>query len=166
MELNKQTYLILVMATLVWCLLILLPPVLMNAGDSGKSISVIDYKFFGHICHQFEGRSLHLGEHKMAVCARCSGIYFGFLIGVLVIPLFIRIRIKNIKYALIFISLPMIFDIGLDFFGIHQSTLLTRSLTGLMFGFPSAILLYPSFEQAISQLINQKERKQNHVRKT
>lgn len=166
MEHSKQIYLILLIGSLIWCLLILLPSLLGDAGDTGKYISEIDYNFFGHICHQFEGRSLHLAEHKMAVCARCSGIYFGFLIGVLVVPLFKNVRIKNIKYALVFILLPMIIDIGLDFLGIHQSTLLTRSLTGLMFGFPSAILLYPSFEEAINELINQKERKQYYVRKT
>lgn len=166
MELNKQIYLILLIALFTWCLLILLPVLLVNTGDTGKYISEIDYKYFGHICHQFEGRSLHLGGHKMTVCARCSGIYFGFLIGVVFIPLFKKIKMINIKYALVLISLPIIIDIGLDFLGIHQCTLLTRSLTGLLFGFPSAILLYPSFEQAISQLINQKERKQYHVRKT
>jgi uncharacterized membrane protein len=166
MELNKPIYLILLIALFAWCLLILLPALLVNTGDTGKFISEIDYKFFGHICHQFEGRSLHLGEHKMAVCARCSGIYFGFLIGVLFFPFLKKIKVKNIKYPLVLISLPMIIDISLDFLSMHQSTLLTKSLTGLMFGFPSAILLYPSFEQAIAQLINQKERKQYHVRKT
>jgi uncharacterized membrane protein len=166
MELNKQTYLILVTAALIWCLLILLPPVLMKAGATGKSISVIDYKFFGHICHQFDERSLHIRENKLTVCARCSGIYFGFLIGVLIIPFFKNIKIRNIKYGLCLIMLPMLIDVALDFVGIHNSNTLTRALTGLMFGIPSAVLIYPSFEQGINQILNRKERIKYYVRKT
>lgn len=166
MEPQKKIYLIVLFATSIWCIMILLPSLLMDTGDAGKYISEIEYNFFGHICHQFEGRSLHLGEHKLAVCARCSGIYFGFLIGVVFIPFMKKIKSRNFKYVFVLISLPMIIDISLDYLGIHQCTLLTRSLTGLMFGIPSAMLLYPSYEQAINDLINQKERKQYHVRKT
>ncbi len=163
---SKQIYFISLVASFIWCLLILLPSLLGDGGGTGKYISEIDYQYFGHICHQFDERSLHINEHKMSVCARCSGIYFGFLIGVLVVPLFKMVKIKNFTYTLVFILSPMIIDISLDFLGIHQSTLLTRTLTGLMFGFPSAIILYPSFEQALNELINYKERKQYHVRKT
>jgi uncharacterized membrane protein len=138
----------------------------MKSGDSGKYISEIDYKFFGHICHQFDERSLHLGEHKLTVCARCSGIYFGFLIGVLIIPLLKNIKIRNVKYALCFIMLPMLIDVALDFVGIHNSNTLTRTVTGLMFGIPSAVLIYPSFEQGINQFLNRTERKKYYVRKT
>jgi len=166
MEINKRTYLILLIATLIWCLLILLPPALEKAGDNGKSIADIDYKYFGHICHQFEERSLYIGEYKLTVCARCSGIYFGFLIGVLIIPLLKNIKIRNVKYALCFIMLPMLMDVVLDFVGIHDSNILTKVVTGLMFGIPSAVLIYPSFEQGINQLLNRKERIKYYVRKT
>ena len=166
MELNKKIYLVFVIASLIWCLLILLPPVLIKAGGSGKSISEIDYKFFGHICHQFEARSLHIGEYKLTVCARCSGIYFGFLFGLLILPLFKNLKIANVKHLLFFILLPILIDIALDFTGVHGSNILTRTITGLMFGTPSAILIYPSFEEGINQLLNRKERIKYYVRKT
>jgi uncharacterized membrane protein len=166
MELNKQIYLIFVTATLIWCLLILLPPALMKTGDTGKSISEIDYKFFGHICHQFDERSLHIAGYRFAVCARCTGIYFGFLIGVLFIPFLKNIKIRNVKYALCFIMLPMLIDVALDIVGIHNSNILTRVVTGLMFGIPSAVIIYPSFEEGINQLLNRTERKKYYVRKT
>jgi uncharacterized membrane protein len=166
MELNKQIYLIFLTTTLIWCLLILLPPVLTKAGDSGKYVSEIDYKFFGHICHQFDERSLHIAGYKFAVCARCSGIYFGFLFGVLLIQLLKNIKIRNVKYGLCFIMLPMLIDVGLDFLGIHNSNIVTRTITGLMFGIPSAVIIYPSFEEGINQLLNRKERIKYYVRKT
>lgn len=167
MEHSKQIYLILLFASLIWCLLILFPPILSNTGDTGKYISEIDYNFFGHICHQFEGRSLHLGEHKMAVCARCSGIYFGFLAGLLSFSLlFKNINIKHPALFLFSISLPMVLDISLNYLGIHSSNLFTRTGSGLIFGILSTLIIYPTYQQAFNELFNKHKRGKIYVRKT
>src|SRR6267143_3050079 len=45
------------------------------------------YKAFSFVCHQIPERSFHLAGHKFAVCSRCSGLYAGFAVTVLVYPL-------------------------------------------------------------------------------
>ncbi len=41
------------------------------------------YSLFAIVCHQQPERSLWLAGSPLAVCARCSGIYFGALLGLL-----------------------------------------------------------------------------------
>ena len=41
------------------------------------------YFLFSFVCHQQPERSLWLAGAPMAVCARCAGIYFGALLGLL-----------------------------------------------------------------------------------
>ena len=153
MEHNKKTYLFLLAAVTAWCLLLLSP------------LSFV-YNFFGHICHQIDSRSLHYCDTKLAVCARCSGIYFGFLFGLILVPLFKKVVVSKLKIGLLLITLPMVVDFSLDFTGIHESNLFTRAITGLIFGISSAIFIYPSFQQAINEIFNQRERKKYYVRKT
>ncbi len=42
---------------------------------------------FAPVCHQMSVRSPHIGEIQIAFCDRCTGIYLGLVIGVLVVPL-------------------------------------------------------------------------------
>ena len=44
------------------------------------------YLFFSSICHQLPERSWHIGGEPLAVCIRCTSIYFGFLLGLVVLP--------------------------------------------------------------------------------
>ena len=34
------------------------------------------------VCHRIDGRSFHLGDRQFPLCARCSGMYLGALLGV------------------------------------------------------------------------------------
>ncbi len=34
-------------------------------------------------CHQREDRSYHIGKYQFPVCARCQGVYIGYLVGLL-----------------------------------------------------------------------------------
>ncbi len=36
---------------------------------------------FAPTCHQREDRSYHLGDYQFPVCARCQGVYIGYLVG-------------------------------------------------------------------------------------
>jgi uncharacterized membrane protein len=166
MELNKQIYLIIVIATLVWCLLLVLPPMLMSTSGNGKVFAQMEYKIFGHICHQLGERSFHIFGYKLAVCARCSGIYFGFLFGIFLIPVLRNVRTSKFKTVIVIIALPMLMDVSLDVLHIHESNLLTRFMTGFLFGFPSAVILFPSISEAINELLIFIERKKYYVRKT
>jgi uncharacterized membrane protein len=152
MELKGRTYYFVLIATLFWCLLIILPTLIGGMGESGKIISGLDYKFFNHVCHQYDQRSLHIGEYKFAVCARCTGIYYGFLLGLIVLPYVKTREFKNFKVVFLIIALPMVVDVLLDTLGIHSSNLFTRAMTGLLFGIPSAVLLFPSLREGIEKI--------------
>lgn len=56
----------------VWCLLIVAAPLF--------DLHWV-YQFFAFICHQDPIRSWSLGSEPLAVCIRCTSIYFGFLVG-------------------------------------------------------------------------------------
>src|SRR5215207_10349032 len=44
------------------------------------------YGAFALLCHQIDERSFHLAGFKLAVCARCFGLYAGALAGALAYP--------------------------------------------------------------------------------
>lgn len=162
----RPYYLILIL-TSIWCLLIILPAIVKNSNSLSQTYSNASYTFFGKVCHQYESRSLHWNEHKFAVCARCSGIYFGFMAGLLIFAsLFKNINIKHPALFLFIISLPMILDISLNYSGVHSSNLFTRTSSGLIFGIFSTLIIYPTYQQAFYELYNKHLRGKIYVRKT
>lgn len=78
---------------------------------------------------------------KFGVCARCTGMYSGLLIGLLVSELLLQWRIP--KVIPILLMLPMILDGGVQTIayifapeqGFYESNNVRRLLTGLLFGF-------------------------------
>src|SRR5260221_9411438 len=80
-------YFAIVAAVFLWCAALVTIPLARAAGVSAASRG---YDFFSHICHQEDARSLHFAGYPMAVCARCSAIYFAFFLGVLLSPLLSR----------------------------------------------------------------------------
>lgn len=75
-------------------------------------------------------------------------IYFGFLIGGAVAGLWQR-NVQNFSLWFIVILLPMLLDVALDFVGLHQTTMMMRIVTGLVFGLGSGILLIPLLVEAL-----------------
>jgi uncharacterized membrane protein len=145
-------YRLLIVFVVLWCIPILLPPVL-NAVGAG-SLSPALYQFFSRICHQDENRSIHLLGYPLGVCARCSAIYFGFFIGTIATG-FWRFNRKNFRMLFILILLPRALDVLLDALGMHQTTMLTRIITGLIFGIGSGMLLTPLLVEGIMTLRSQ-----------
>ncbi len=95
----------------------------------------------------------------MGVCARCAGIYLGFFVGILIVPL-VKHKYKFDFRSLTLITSPMIIDVTLNIIGMHQSNLFTRSYTGLAFGIFAAILLYPTYQKAFFEILGNKIRKE------
>jgi len=144
----SRVYAIVLSGSLLWCGLVLLAPVL--GPESGGFL----YTFFHRICHQFDGHSLHLGGEPLAVCARCTAIYFSFLIGVLVYPLFRRVDSASLppRWLVAAIILPMVFDVAGGMLGLHEVTLFTRLLTGSLFGGVIAWFALPIVVGAFSRV--------------
>jgi uncharacterized membrane protein len=135
----SRVYAVVLSGSLLWCGLVLLAPTL--GTESGGFL----YTFFHRICHQFDGHSLHIGGEPLAVCARCTAIYFSFPVGVLVYPLFRRVDSVSLpsRWLLAMIVLPMVLDVAGGMTGLHGVTLLTRLLTGSLFGGVIAWFIIP-----------------------
>jgi len=152
---NKSApYAALVGFSFLWCLLLVAPPFIGLVEGHGTVLSSLIYQFFSPICHQLDSHSLHLFGTKFAVCARCFGIYAGFLAG----AVSVLFRAGNISRRTLIIwavaGAPMLIDVLLDIGGIHESTLLTRLFTGLFFGILAGRILTPLFGEGISDVLN------------
>src|SRR5919108_3827467 len=78
---SRFSYWILAAITL-WCFAIFFPAAAAAVGGGAvRWASGGAYQFFSRICHQADERSFHVFGAKLAVCARCTGVYVGFLIG-------------------------------------------------------------------------------------
>jgi uncharacterized membrane protein len=158
MNLSKTTYRIILFASFVWCLLIVTPP-FANHFDAVMLRDFL-YGFFSRICHQLDSHSVHIFGAKFAVCTRCTALYFGFLISVAVYPLLSR-RIRFATGAgailrsprLILLSiLPLLIDVCLSEIGAHESTVLTRAITGAILGIALPYVLIPPAQEAVAEL--------------
>ncbi len=135
---------------LAWCFAIFITPLLAVAC---KSIAAPIYFFFSFICHQLPERSFFLFNEKLAVCARCTGIYLSALLGVVIYPL----RRPKVKlWMLIIASAPIVLDGGTQLLGnITQlgwwnSTNLLRITSGGLFGFVAALFILPALIETLS----------------
>jgi len=150
----KQTlpYRILLVCAVLWCAFLFLPPLLSVSGN--ETIAAQVYRSYSHICHQYDSRSLHILGHKLAVCSRCSSIYFGFFFGILLYRLLPgHSNTKPITYLVISL-VPMLLDVGLNLFGFHSSNFFTRITTGSFFGILSALALTPVIIEAFSEILH------------
>lgn len=99
------------------------------------------YGAFALLCHQMDERSFHLLGFKLAVCARCFGLYAGALVGALVYPLVRPLARRDLPARgwLVAAGVPTLVDFALGFFHIwentHASRFLTASLVGVVVAF-------------------------------
>jgi uncharacterized membrane protein len=154
MENNKRVYLILLVLTALWCAGILLAPSLHSQYPATSSFL---YSAYSPICHQIDGRCFHLFEAKWGVCIRCSAIYFSFFLSLLLFPLFRKLSSPAFpeRWWVVLAVLPMIVDVALNFTGIHSSTPLTRTISGLLFGSVLPFYIVPPLLEGVAQLRSQ-----------
>ena len=103
------------------------------------------YRGFGVFCHQRPDRSYFIEGHKLAVCSRCTGLYAGFAITLLVYPLIrsLRNNIAPPRIYLILAAIPLGIDFSLTFFGIWENTHTSRLLTGALLGSVAVFYVMP-----------------------
>jgi hypothetical protein len=65
-----------------------------GAGTIGYTLAFVVYAVGSVVCHQLPERSFHLFAVQMPVCARCTGIYFG---GALTVVLFVLARDRQVR---------------------------------------------------------------------
>ncbi|HSK64743.1 MAG TPA: DUF2085 domain-containing protein [Pyrinomonadaceae bacterium] len=103
------------------------------------------YGAFNVLCHQLPERSYFTAGHKLAVCSRCTGIYAGFAVTLLLYPLIRSLRTTAIpaRKWLVLATIPTLVDFSLTFFGIWENTHTSRLLTGLLLGTAAVFYVMP-----------------------
>ena len=115
------------------------------------------------LCHQLPQRSFFFNEYQSPLCARCTGMYLGFFIGL--VFLIIRRRTHSARMptaAIVSVLIGFITIMGVDGINstisvipgapqLYHTTNLHRILTGTLFGIAMCMLLFPVFSTAIWQ---------------
>lgn len=108
-----------------------------------EDLFVYFFNYIGHlVCHQLPERSFWVGGYYLPVCARDTGVYLGFFIGYILLPL----RKKEAcgppnLWITVLMTMPMVLDGTTQLAGLRTSTNELRLLTGLLFGAALAPLL-------------------------
>ena len=86
----------------------------------------------GHVagCHQMESRSFLFHDYQYPLCARCTGITIGYLIGLFLFLVNIRIN----PGLLLLMCLPCAVDGLVQKFTAYESNNIKRLITGLLIG--------------------------------
>lgn len=113
------------------------------------------------VCHRIELRSFHLGERALPLCARCSGMYLGALLGLLVQSWFGRKRAEFPPKAVLWLMGLFLLAFGIDGINstvqllregrglLYTTTNLSRLITGTGVGIGMSLLLLPAFHQTV-----------------
>src|SRR5512136_14855 len=113
------------------------------------------------LCHQLPERSFFFHEHQSPLCARCTGMYLGFFIGL--VFLIARRRTHSARMpttAIISVLIGFITIMGIDGINstlsiipgapqLYHTTNIHRIVTGTLFGLAMCMLLFPIFSTAI-----------------
>ncbi|MGB9180750.1 MAG: DUF2085 domain-containing protein [Pyrinomonadaceae bacterium] len=138
---------------IVWCVvvscalvlvsLIVGAPLALASGHYAAARTI--YEGFGYVCHQIPERSFQIAGHTFAVCARCTGLYFGFAAGALSLPLVRSLKRTDTpsRVWLFVAAAPTVVDFALSYFGIWANTHLSRSVTGALLGAVCAFYVIP-----------------------
>jgi uncharacterized membrane protein len=119
------------------------------AANNHPKIAFALYYAFGTFCHQLPERSFFIAGHQFAVCARCTGLYAGFGLFVLLYPAIRPLRsteVPPVKWLLLSAA-PLAFDFSLTFLGIWENTHTSRLLTGLLLGAVTVFYVMPGLAE-------------------
>ncbi|MBN2318809.1 MAG: DUF2085 domain-containing protein [Acidobacteria bacterium] len=154
MKYAKITYSVILVGGALWCAAIVLTPMLAASPGISGAAGKIFYAFFNSICHQINERSFFIDGMPFAVCSRCSAIYFGFFIGILIYPFTRSIGRPEMPSRLFLVAacIPMIVDAFPWRFDMYEATLASRAITGGIVGFTLAFFIVPAAIQAVSEL--------------
>jgi len=89
--------------------------------------------FFG--CHQKKERSYHIKEFYLPLCARCTGIFIGIYVSILIFLIDFQVL------WILLLMVPLLIDGVIQRFSNYESKNIIRLFTGLLFA-PGFVVLY------------------------
>jgi uncharacterized membrane protein len=103
------------------------------------------YRAFAPLCHQIAERSFYVAGHPLAVCARCAGIYAGFVLSLVLYPLVRDVRRTDAppRAWLVAAVLPTTVDFLINFVTPWHNTHWSRALTGALLGAGAVFFVVP-----------------------
>ena len=131
-----------VIASLVIALVFIAPVALAN---NHSAIALTIYRAFSKVCHQQPERSFFVAGYPLAICARCTGLYAGFTLSIILYPLIVPLSrtFTPPRKWLILAALPLAVDFGVNFLGIWTNTHSSRFLTGFVLGSVAVFYVVP-----------------------
>ena len=109
------------------------------------------------VCHQIDERSFSMGEHTFPLCARCSGLFLGALLGIIYqlvqgrkgkmppLPALILFGLLALAWVVDGVNSFSMLIPGLP--SLYQTQNWTRLITGTGLGLAVAAILWPAFLQ-------------------
>ncbi len=151
-----MVYVSTLLAVLIWLALIVAAPLLVSREHYFSSLVI--YRSFSAVCHQMPERSFELFGYPLAVCARCTGIYAGFLLGLFIYPLARRLDDDTLpeRRWLLLAAAPMLLDFAGNAVGLFTNSFTSRTITGLIAGAATAFYILPGLVAASSQFLHKR----------
>ena len=158
MRSERLTHAVILAGAALWCMLILAAP--LSTATNAAPLGALVYAFFRPVCHQIEARSFHVCGAPLAVCARCTSIYFGFLAGTIVYPaLRGALRARASGRLLLAVALaPMAAEVLAEFAGISDFSNAVRAVTGAWFGICITAVILPGAAEGAAELFGRRRK--------
>lgn len=139
----RRTWLVLATLGVVVAALIAVAPLAQSAGYTTLAQTL--YRGFSPLCHQLANRSFHFHDLPFAVCARCTGLYWGLAVGFVAYPAVRALnRLDTPARGWLFLALvPVTVDFLLGYTGLRANTHASRFVTGGILGVAIALYLVP-----------------------
>lgn len=107
---------------------------------------------FAPYCHQRADRSFELAGVVLPVCARCTGLWVGALLGAVVLPLLRDVRAVPSPTWLVVAAAPMALDLALEHVVGQAPQAWSRALTGACLGATAVLFVMAALVRAAEEL--------------
>lgn len=146
----KRELTIVIAAACLWTAGIVAAPVF-----AGSWLSELLYRLYAVVCHQFDDRSFRWQEHPFGVCIRCTSIYASFLAALVLIRFRPRLQKTdwNVLHLLAVSGIPVALDGIGSLLHLWDSTVISRVVTGSLFGAGLALLLHADLTESIRSIL-------------
>lgn len=148
-------YVALLLVSIGWLAVIFAAPIMMANGH--QMISLVIYQSLSAVCHQIPERSFHLEGLPLGVCSRCTGIYAGFIFGLMIYPLARKLTDDRMppRLWMMLAALPSLVDFGGGYIGLLNNTFISRAATGALLGAVAAFFILPGFVSIFSDFFTE-----------